>query len=393
MESAIELAWIMSTLLPPSSACKPTVYYQEWQELVTTSDSTVNPETDPNYKLVYCRPILFFGAEGTVGKPGAVKCLLAEPVPLQTNGDGANNGEQPPPSRLDSSSNENRLEEPGSLHKLAETPHRESTALTPEAGGRILSSPSKATISHVSTTDEQNDTSVLTSPLDNEGSDGANCNLQAACKSTTEEEMDQSKATQPVSDTGEHTTNTTKPTEDGETPSCTEKNDKGYDQISTDYPSEKETIQAQLLGNAHDSNGTQFSGDRFSSSTRKPNNCETDLPTVDFNQRFEVTLNSQKLPPASLNSGGSQDNLIITQQLRDAISAAQQKMPFKVVLSQTQTNNPAVYGDGQLSDIADSTSTATNATDNENLQLVGSTAVQPPTGQRINSDLEFDKEN
>ena len=146
MESAIELAWIMSTLLPPSSACKPTVYYPEWQEVVTTSDFTVNPETDTDYKLVYCRPVLFFGAEGTVGKPGAVKYLPVEPVPLQTTGDGANNGEQPPPSCLDSSSNENQSEEPGCLHKLAETPHRESTALTAEEEGKILSSPSKATI-------------------------------------------------------------------------------------------------------------------------------------------------------------------------------------------------------------------------------------------------------
>ena len=101
LESAIELAWIMSTLLPPSSACKPTVYYQEWQELVTTSDSTVNPETDPNYKLVYCRPILFFGAEGTIGKPGAVKCLPAEPLSLQTT--------RNEPSQLDSSHHENQL--------------------------------------------------------------------------------------------------------------------------------------------------------------------------------------------------------------------------------------------------------------------------------------------
>ena len=36
LESAIELAWIMSTLLPHSSACKPTVYYPEWQELVAS---------------------------------------------------------------------------------------------------------------------------------------------------------------------------------------------------------------------------------------------------------------------------------------------------------------------------------------------------------------------
>ena len=385
LESAIELAWIMSTLLPPSSACEPTVYYPEWQELVTTSDSTVNPETDTDYKLVYCRPILFFGAEGTVGKPGAVKCLLAEPVPLQTNGDGANNGEQPPPSRLDSSSNENRLEEPGSLHKLAETPYRESTALTPEAGGRILSSPSKATISHVSTTDEQNDTSVLTSPLDNEGNDGANGNLQATCKSTTEE-VD--KPTQPMSDTGEQATNTTNPIEDNET----EKNDKGYDQISTDYTPEKETIQPQLLGSAQNSDATQSSADdRFSSSTHKPNNSGTaaDLPTADFGQRFDVTLNPQKLSPASLNSDGIQENSITAQQISDAISAVEQVMPFKIVLSQSQTNNPAVYEDGQLSDITDSKSTATK----EILQLVRSVTVQPSAIQKKVSHSEFEKEN
>ena len=43
LESAIELAWIMSTLLPPSSAYKSTVFYQEWQELVTTSDYQCEP--------------------------------------------------------------------------------------------------------------------------------------------------------------------------------------------------------------------------------------------------------------------------------------------------------------------------------------------------------------
>ena len=111
---------------------------------------------------------------------------------------------------------------------------------------------------------------------------------------------------------------------------------------------EKETIQAQLLVNAQNSDANQLSEDRFLSSTCKHNNSTTaaDLPTVDFNQCFDVTLNPQKLSPASLNSGGIQDNLITTQQLRDA---AKQGIPFNVVLSQSQTNNPAVYGDGQLS--------------------------------------------
>ena len=312
MESAIELAWTMSTLLPPSSACKPTVYHQEWQELVATSDSTVNPETDTDYKLVYCRPVLFFGAEGTVGKPGAVKCLLVEPLPLQTTGDGANNGEQPLLSRLDSSSNENQLEESGSLHKLAEASHRESTTLTPEAGGRILSSPSEATSSHVSTTDKQNGTSAY-----NDGSDGANRNLQATCKSTTKEEVDKSKVTQPVSDTGEHATNPDNP------------------------------IQTQLSSNAPNSDATQFSDDRFSSSTYKPNNSgtATDLPTVDFSQGFDMM---QKYQSASINSGVSLEKLT-AQQPSDAISAAKQGIPCKEFLSQSRTNNPAVYGDGQLS--------------------------------------------
>ena len=143
---------------------------------------------------------------------------------------------------------------------------------------------------------------------------------------------------------------------------------------------EKETIQAQLLVNAQNSDANQFSEDRFLSSTCKHNNSTTaaDLPTVDFNQRFDVTLNPQKLSSASLNSGGIQDNLITTQQLRDAISAVEQGIPFDIVLSQSQTNNPAVYGDGQLSVITDPKSTATK----ENSHLMKSTTVQPPAGQK-----------
>ena len=34
----------------------------------------MDPECDP-YSLTYCRPVLFFGAEGTVGKVGSVKCF------------------------------------------------------------------------------------------------------------------------------------------------------------------------------------------------------------------------------------------------------------------------------------------------------------------------------
>ena len=221
--------------------------------------------------------------------------------------------------------------------------------------------------------------------MDDESSGVANCNLQAACKSTTEE-VDQSKATQPVSDTGEHATNTTNPTEDC---SETEKHEQGYNQISTDYTLEKETIRAQLLGSAQNSDATQFSDDRFS--THKPNNSGTaaDLPTADFGQRFDVTLNPQKLSPASLNSDGIQENSITAQQLSDAISAVEQVMPFKIVLSQSQTNNPAVYEDGQLSDITDSKSTATK----EILQLVRSATVQPSAIQKKVPHSEFEKEN
>ena len=371
LESAIELAWIMSSLLPPSSACEPTVYYKEWQELVTTSESlgsTVNPETDTDYKLVYCRPVLFFGAEGTVGKPGTIKCLLEEPLLLQTSGGEASNGEQPPPSRLDSRSNENRLEEPDSSHKVVETCHKESTAFTAVAKDTILSSPSEAakTSSHVSTTDEQNETTVLTSPLDDEGSDGANCNFRTTCKTTIEEVgiKSENKATQPVSDKGEQATNLI---ENGETLSCTEKKYKAYDQISTDYMLEKE----QQLG-TQNSDVTQSS----------------DLSTVEFDQQFDVMLNPQKLSPANLNTGGCQENLITAQQPSDALSAAEQETPFKVAFSLSQTSNPAAYA--QLSSIADSKSTATNATDKGNSHFaIRSTTVHPPASQTIDPDSEF----
>ena len=74
LNSALEIAWIMSTLVPPSSADEPATFYQQWHELVAISGPTVDPECDP-YSLTYCRPVLFFGAEGTVGKVGSVKCF------------------------------------------------------------------------------------------------------------------------------------------------------------------------------------------------------------------------------------------------------------------------------------------------------------------------------
>ena len=74
LNSALEIAWIMSSLVPPSSADEPTTFYQQWHELVAISGPTVDPECDP-YSLTYCRPVLFFGAEGTVGKVGSVKCF------------------------------------------------------------------------------------------------------------------------------------------------------------------------------------------------------------------------------------------------------------------------------------------------------------------------------
>ena len=74
LNSALNIAWIMSTLVPPSSADKPTTFYSQWHEIITIFGPTVDPECDPYY-LTYCRPVLFFGAEGTVGKVGSVKCF------------------------------------------------------------------------------------------------------------------------------------------------------------------------------------------------------------------------------------------------------------------------------------------------------------------------------
>ena len=72
----------MGTLVPPAVFHEPANYHREWHELVSTSETDVDPETD-EYQLTYCRPVMFFGAEGTVGKVGAVKCLPGVVQPLQ----------------------------------------------------------------------------------------------------------------------------------------------------------------------------------------------------------------------------------------------------------------------------------------------------------------------
>ena len=278
LESAIELAWIMSTLLPPASACEPTVYYQEWQELVTTLDSTVNPETDTAYKLIYCRPVLFFGAEGTIGKPGAVKCL---PLP-QVCGDEAKTTEKQLLSSRDCKGEFNLLEGSGSLCKLVETAPKKCTLFT--ADGAVSSQHNNRKIplvlTHckssnlVLTSDEQHNTPVFTSPVDNKDDDGAKRKLPENCKNNAEEEMnsDDSKCASNIS-TGEQeykATSTTNPTEDRETLSCTEINGKSYDQ--------------KVQENAS-SDAIQSSEDRVLLSALKPDTACSDLPPIDFGQQ------------------------------------------------------------------------------------------------------------
>ena len=71
LESAVNIAWVMNTLVPPASFHQPEEFHDEWHEIVASTSEDEDPECD--YELVYCRPVLFFGAEGTVGKVGAVK--------------------------------------------------------------------------------------------------------------------------------------------------------------------------------------------------------------------------------------------------------------------------------------------------------------------------------
>ena len=79
LESADDNAWKMSTLFPPAVFHEPEQYHKEWHEFVG-SGTNVDPKTD-EYRLTYCRPVMFFGAKGTVEKVGAVKCLpgVAQP--------------------------------------------------------------------------------------------------------------------------------------------------------------------------------------------------------------------------------------------------------------------------------------------------------------------------
>ena len=71
LDSAVNIAWVMNTLVPPAGFHQPEEYHDEWHEMVASTSEDEDPECD--YELVYCRPVLFFGAEGTVGKVGAVK--------------------------------------------------------------------------------------------------------------------------------------------------------------------------------------------------------------------------------------------------------------------------------------------------------------------------------
>ena len=76
LESAVNIAWVMNTLVPPASFHQPEEFNDEWHEILAPTSEDENPECD--YELVYCRPILFFGAEGTIEKVGAVKHKKAD---------------------------------------------------------------------------------------------------------------------------------------------------------------------------------------------------------------------------------------------------------------------------------------------------------------------------
>ena len=71
LDSAVNISWVMNTLVPPASFHQPEEFHDEWHEIVASTSEDEDPECD--YELVYCRPVLFFGAEGTVGKVGSVK--------------------------------------------------------------------------------------------------------------------------------------------------------------------------------------------------------------------------------------------------------------------------------------------------------------------------------
>ena len=47
LNSALNIAWIMSTLVPPSSADEPTTFYLQWHQIVNIPDPSVHPERDP----------------------------------------------------------------------------------------------------------------------------------------------------------------------------------------------------------------------------------------------------------------------------------------------------------------------------------------------------------
>lgn len=68
VSGAIRVAWKMLTLNPPAIICKPKKYSERWHEEFRKKWH----EDYRHYNLVYYRPVMLYGAGGTVAVKGKV---------------------------------------------------------------------------------------------------------------------------------------------------------------------------------------------------------------------------------------------------------------------------------------------------------------------------------
>ena len=74
VSGAVTIAWNMVTLTPPALLWEPPMYSEHWHDKQSKAEWKV--EAGEHFDLVYFRPVLLYGADGTLGHRGSVGCKV-----------------------------------------------------------------------------------------------------------------------------------------------------------------------------------------------------------------------------------------------------------------------------------------------------------------------------